>query len=174
MSEGQNPFLLTPRPASGEPAAPAAAPSPAPEPEFESGTHRVRAPRTSPLPVAVPAFFPTVPGAAPAAPRSWRLELMDGTERAVEGPVLIGRDPVPSATDGTAALLPVADAGKSVSKTHALLEPRGDELLVTDLGSTNGTTIVRDGTRAAVASTERLADGDVLMVGNVEIRVTLV
>jgi hypothetical protein len=172
MSEGQNPFLLTPRPASDSPDAPAAAP--APEPEFESGTHRVRAPRTSPLPVAVPAFFPTVPGAAPAASRRWRLELVDGAERVVDGPVLIGRDPVPDATDGTAGLLPVADAGKSVSKTHALVEPRGDELLVTDLGSTNGTTIVRGGTRAAVASTERLADGDVLMVGNVEIHVTLV
>jgi predicted component of type VI protein secretion system len=117
-------------------------------------------------------FFPTVPGAPSVAAPRWRLELMDGSERVVDGPVLIGRDPAASAADGAVTLLPVTDERKSVSKTHALLETRGDDLVVTDLGSTNGTSIVRDGARAMVEATERLAAGDVLMVGNVEIHVT--
>src|SRR5689334_13609244 len=116
MSEGQNPFLLPPRPA-GAPAAPAApdavpaAPpvlpppvgpplstdgAPLPQPELESGTHRVRAPRTSQLPTApaaapgsaMPAFFPAVPGTQPPAPQVWRLEVMDGTRHVISGPTL--------------------------------------------------------------------------------------
>jgi two-component system, cell cycle response regulator len=54
-----------------------------------------------------------------------------GTRRAVDGSLVIGRDPDVD--------LVVSDA--LVSSRHALLEDRGDSWTLVDLGSTNGTTV---------------------------------
>lgn len=69
-----------------------------------------------------------------------RLLVIDGSSRHHLGPrVLVGRSP--SADSGTTAVS-VADLSRLMSKTHLLLENSADgRLFVTDLGSTNGTTL---------------------------------
>ncbi len=80
-----------------------------------------------------------------------RLTIDDGTTFSITGPTVIGRDPVPPA--GSAwEVHAVPDLTRTVSKNHALLEPDAEGVWVTDLGSTNGTTVLsRDGRRQPVA-----------------------
>lgn len=70
--------------------------------------------------------------------KPWVLHFSDGRSVTVGPDVVIGRDPV--ASDGRRAV-PVTDSHKSVSKTHAVLEVRDGMLWVTDLHSTNGTSV---------------------------------
>lgn len=72
--------------------------------------------------------------------RSWALALPDGGRLDVTEAVVLGRDP--SAPRGVAAVArSVSDPMRSVSKTHALVEVRDGMLWVTDLHSTNGTSL---------------------------------
>ena len=74
-----------------------------------------------------------------------RLTTDDGAERVVEKAVVVGRNP--SSPSGE-VLFVMKDDTRSVSKTHLRIDGTGEELLVTDLGSTNGSTILReDGSR---------------------------
>lgn len=77
------------------------------------------------------------PAAAAAESRLW-LVSATGDDLAISEPALLGRNPV--ATGETKQVIALTDK-KSISKTHARLEPLGDSLLVTDLGSTNGTRV---------------------------------
>jgi hypothetical protein len=129
----------------------------------DSGTYRMpstRAPKPSSLDDA-PAFFPVgapglpvpIPKADETAPvddatrasvgrrsaPAWRLTLPDGQQVLVENTTLVGRDPAHNAQWPQALLLPIADPGKTVSKTHAALElTASGQLVVHDLDSTNG------------------------------------
>lgn len=77
-----------------------------------------------------------------------RLVTDDGTERTVQKPVVIGRNP--SATDEQ-VLFVVKDDTRSVSKTHLQVDGTGQDVIVTDLGSTNGSAILReDGSRESL------------------------
>ncbi len=74
-----------------------------------------------------------------------RLTTDDGAERVVEKAVVVGRNP--SSPSGE-VLFVMKDDTRSVSKIHLRIDGTGEELLVTDLGSTNGSTILRvDGSR---------------------------
>ena len=74
-----------------------------------------------------------------------RLTADDGAERIVERAVVIGRNP---SAPGNEVLFVLQDDTRSVSKTHLQIDGTGDDITVTDLGSTNGSTILReDGTR---------------------------
>ena len=74
---------------------------------------------------------------------AWFVRFPDGTDLLLEGATVLGRNPVPP--DRTAARpLPVEDPARSVSKTHALLELRQGLPWVTDLHSTNGTTLTNE------------------------------
>jgi hypothetical protein len=97
-------------------------------------------------PVTPPAAPPTVstatvqqverPASVPAP--SWELVLADGSRLALGGATFVGRNPVATEAAPGAQLLPLSDPAKSLSKTHALLVPELDYLMVTDLHSTNG------------------------------------
>lgn len=77
--------------------------------------------------------------------RKLRLTADDGADRVVDKAVVIGRNP---ASDGQDVLFVLPDETRSVSKTHLRLDGTGDDVVVTDLGSTNGSTILRaDGSR---------------------------
>ncbi|WP_422115153.1 RDD family protein [Brachybacterium sp. UNK5269] len=79
------------------------------------------------------------------AVRTLRLVTDDGAERVVERAVVVGRNP---AAPGDELVFVLKDETRSVSKTHLLIDGTGDEVLVTDLGSTNGSTILhQDGSR---------------------------
>lgn len=69
----------------------------------------------------------------------WELVLPGGSLVALSADVVIlGRNPVGDPAHPLAQLVAVADATRTVSKTHARLERRGEVWTITDLGSTNG------------------------------------
>ncbi|MBI5161147.1 MAG: FHA domain-containing protein [Micrococcales bacterium] len=105
--------------------------------------------RAAPPPAAPP---PAVaPPPTPVAVR-WTLRSAAGIAHPVSpSGLIVGRDPRPPEGWEGAALLPLADPGKSVSKTHAALSVQDGELHVLDLSSTNGTTVAfPDGTERRV------------------------
>jgi len=82
-----------------------------------------------------------------------------GVKIAVNGPVIVGRAP------GADIVIPAA----YVSGRHARFSRLGENLLVEDLGSTNGTIV--NGT--TITATEQLEEGDIVSIGEVTIRVGL-
>lgn len=81
--------------------------------------------------------------------RPWRIRWSDGTTQLLSGAVVLGRNPV--APPGVAAAaISVDDPYRSVSKTHALLELRDGMPRLTDLSSTNGTTVTNEVGEAVV------------------------
>lgn len=107
-------------------------------PSVESATHRIV--RDEPAP-ELATETRIVAGVVPAGP--WGVALPDGSRLAVDRPTLIGRDPAPGAVDigSDLTLVPLDDPTKTVSKTHALLEPGDGGIRVVDVHSTNGVTI---------------------------------
>jgi len=83
----------------------------------------------------------------PPAPvrRGITLRMDDGAELRSERTVVVGRNP--AAGDQEKPFV-IKDDTRSVSKTHLRVDGTGDDVVVTDLGSTNGSAIVHpDGTR---------------------------
>ncbi|TBN56082.1 FHA domain-containing protein [Glaciihabitans arcticus] len=78
-------------------------------------------------------------GVPVVAAATWRLVLPNADPLAVEGAVLLGRNPEALPEYPMAALAKIVDPNRSVSKSHALLGVDGTGLWVADLGSTNGT-----------------------------------
>jgi FHA domain len=81
--------------------------------------------------------------------RAWLLRFPDGIELELAVAMVLGRNPVPP--DRTAATpVPVADPSLSVSKTHALIDLTNGLPWITDLHSTNGTTLTNEVGEAVV------------------------
>jgi hypothetical protein len=201
MAEAQNPFLLPPGPppATAPPSTDSAPPDapPARDPDHyiaipasvESATHRLARPERSasepdepdePATPAAPAApaeetVLAVPSTAARAAAAWVLLLPDGARVEITGPTLLGRDPAPSPEHPGARLLPLEDPGKTMSKTHALLEPeRGvGALVVHDLYSTNGIAVDAAGIREIVVpgSSAAAHAGSSIYLGSFLIRV---
>lgn len=96
----------------------------------------------------------------------WRLILPDGRSVELTGTsAVVGRQPASSSAFPGAQLIPVEDPSRTVSKTHALLELRGDQWHIIDLHSTNGVLLAGDGDvevepGAAAPAGERFLLGD--------------
>ena len=131
-------------------------PAHVPEPELSPvPVTSLQAPR-DPMPPPLPDPLPPVLGAGGvddatrmlahpvALSFAWVVVLPDGAELTIVSPTFVGRDPVVPADVTDARVLAVGDDERSVSKTHAVLTPRGVELLVVDLHSTNGTRVELD------------------------------
>lgn len=89
--------------------------------------------------------------------RHGTLVLPDGQRFALPaGPTLLGRGP--------SSTVPLAD--NRVSRRHALIEVEGSSHLVSDLGSTNGTTVNDE----PVTEPRALAPGDVISLGGLVLR----
>ncbi|MBN9224045.1 MULTISPECIES: FHA domain-containing protein [unclassified Microbacterium] len=142
------------------PAAPPVPPTPAPSGLVSGipGRATMPAPVAPPLPPPPPLPVGIAPQAAQlfaedddlgatraslsrSGARPWRVVLPDGQALEVSTPLVFGRGPVAPASVPTALAVPVVDPRKSLSKTHAVLEVRDALLWVTDLHSTNGTTV---------------------------------
>ncbi|KQV24542.1 FHA domain-containing protein [Yonghaparkia sp. Root332] len=133
-------------PAGPAPAAPAA---PATAPRFFPAVPGMLP--VPPTPPAPPALRPAPEGAASPEPTpepdvaaspepgALAIQLPDGRRLAVTGRMLLGRDPAELDGWRGAELVRLADPDRSVSKTHAAIEPDQGALLVHDLASTNGT-----------------------------------
>jgi hypothetical protein len=75
-----------------------------------------------------------------------RLRAPDGSTIDLDRPVLIGRAPSDSGFENAQPhLLTVPSPSQDISRTHVLVAPDRDAVVVTDLHSTNGTTVVRPG-----------------------------
>ncbi len=95
--------------------------------------------------------------------RTWNLSVEKGPKElrgvsiAVRGPVIVGRSPSADIVVGASY----------VSARHARFSLMGQNLFVEDLGSTNGTMV----NNMSVTNPVALNDGDVVAIGDVEIRV---
>lgn len=112
--------------------------------------------------------LPTTP---PAATADLVLRFAEGTVAVEPGrPVVLGRDPSPS---GGAVGRVVPGDATTVSKSHLLVSYDGTAATVEDLGSTNGSALVRDGaTRPLVAGAPvPVVPGDRVLLGNLDLLV---
>lgn len=88
--------------------------------------------------------------AVPPRLRKLRITADDGTARVVERPAVVGRNPSGAADE---LMIVLKDETRSVSKTHLRIDGTGEDLVLTDLGSTNGSAIVHaDGSRDELAA----------------------
>jgi uncharacterized RDD family membrane protein YckC len=107
--------------------------------------------------------------APPTQSRSWTAVLDDGREVPVGGLVLLGRNPQPRPGEETAELVKLADETRTVSKSHLALQVVGDDLVVTDRGSTNGSTITTTEGVTTACTPEKpvpVAEGSVVSMGD--------
>ncbi|KAA9107849.1 DUF5684 domain-containing protein [Microbacterium rhizomatis] len=102
----------------------------------------------------------------------WSLVPTSGAPIALTGDVVtLGRSPAGDRAFPRAQLVTIPDATRTVSKTHARLELRGDSWFVTDLGSTNGVLLVTlMGTEIEAAPGVELAAEERFFLGDVEVR----
>lgn len=147
------PFSFQPAPAGPAPSAPApivAAPIVAarshavnsrafsPHPDDDLDRTQARGDSAVPITVAVP-----------------RIRIDDGREVELDRSLLIGRNPAGHPGEESVQLLPVADPGRSISKTHLLVLAGDGGIWVTDRNSTNGSAVTTpDGIRTALAAGE--------------------
>ncbi len=138
-----------------------------------------RLPRTI-EPSAVPARTPRhaaprswVESARPAA-AAWTVTFDSGERVDVDTLLLVGRSPDPRLGEQGARLVTLPSADLSVSKTHVEVVVAADgALVVTDRGSTNGSTLVRQGTprHLTPGRPATLLEGDLVLIGDRTMRV---
>ncbi|MCJ1706327.1 DUF5684 domain-containing protein [Microbacterium sp. VKM Ac-2923] len=85
--------------------------------------------------------------------------------------VVLGRRPAPDAEHPDAQLVAISDETRTVSKTHARLQLRGDTWFVTDLDSTNGVLFATlMGTEVEAPPGEEIEAGERFFLGDAEVR----
>jgi hypothetical protein len=85
--------------------------------------------------------------------------------------VILGRRPAPDPAYPDAQLVSIPDETRTVSKTHARLELRGETWYVTDLGSTNGVLFATlMGTEVEAQPGQELEAGERFFLGDAEVR----
>jgi hypothetical protein len=111
----------------------------------------------------------------PTAQPTALLKSSAGESFVITGRALIGRRPTPPATEHFDHIVTLVDATKTMSKTHLVIEWRGDQLWITDRGATNGTTVARSGHKNELEAEHpyRLFSGDVIHVGGQRVTVLL-
>lgn len=108
-----------------------------------------------------PAPEPSAPEpSAPEPPAAPMLRPSHGQAVPLDRPVVIGRAPKPQPGLDNPALLTVQSPSHDISRTHAQVVPDGEVLRVTDLHSTNGTILIRNGEFRK----ERLTPGEAVPV----------
>jgi uncharacterized RDD family membrane protein YckC len=116
----------------------------------------------------------------PAAPQSpyvqdWSILLDDGRRIAVEGLVLLGRNPQPKAGEEDAQLIKIADETRTVSKSHLAVGVDASGLYIVDRGSTNGSTVSTTNgmsSRCRAGEMVRVGDGAIVSIGDHWLEIT--
>ena len=109
-------------------------------------------------------------------PRASRLvPLTGGAPVELSSTTVVGRDPDNISEYPGAACVPLNDANRSISKTHAVLAPAPGGLWLTDLHSTNGTRIESNGAVTALVpeKEEAAMPGSKVVFGNAVYRVSV-
>ncbi len=108
--------------------------------------------------------------AAPAV-RLGRIRLSTGESFDVDRPIVIGRSPRATrvALDDAPQLVPVPSPQLDISRNHLEIRPDADAVVVTDLRTTNGTMLLREGAdpvRLRGGERTVVVTGDVLDLGD--------
>jgi uncharacterized RDD family membrane protein YckC len=114
---------------------------------------------------------------APSSPyvQDWSILLDDGRRIALEGLVLLGRNPQPKPGEEDAQLIKIADESRTVSKSHLAVGVDAGGVYVVDRGSTNGSTVsTTNGMSARCRAGEmvRVGDGAIVSIGDHWIEIT--
>ena len=115
------------------------------------------------------------PPLGPAVPQTrWRVTFDTGESFVVEGLALVGRGPEPRPGEQVSHRVALGSTDMSLSKTHAQFQVVPDgTLVVMDRGSTNGTTLVRQGAARPLGARRptTLVHGDRVRFGDREMTV---
>ncbi|NLF04164.1 MAG: FHA domain-containing protein, partial [Actinomycetales bacterium] len=130
----------------------------------ELGDHDGETVVRQPFEVVAPAPVETPRGAV------GRVRLSTGQEIDLDRPVVVGRKPRVSRVGGTAVprLVSVPSPEQDISRSHLEVRLEGVSVLVVDLGSTNGSTLLRTGqlpVRLHPHEAVLVVDGDVVDLG---------
>jgi len=126
-----------------------------------------------------PPYIPPAPGAEPVTPaaplpRPTGLRLPDGTQADLTGQLVLGRNPSAGESLEGHVMIALDDPMKTLSRSHVAIDARGPRVTVVDLGSANGTTLVRSGasTRLSPRLPVILEPGDGLRIGSLELDIS--
>lgn len=162
-------------------AAQAAAEAQAAQTQVGSPIARQTPPAPVPAPTPAPPAPPAPPAAQPAAPAPptsapppaatarWRVTFDTGQSFVVEGLAIVGRGPEPRPGEEVSHRVALSSSDMSLSKTHAQFQVAADgTLVVMDRGSTNGTTLIRQGAARALGARRpaALVHGDKVKFGD--------
>jgi len=114
---------------------------------------------------------------APRSPyvQDWSILLDDGRRIALDGLVLLGRNPQPKAGEEDAQLIKIADETRTVSKSHLAVGVDAGGVYVVDRGSTNGSTVsTTNGMSARCKAGEmvRVGEGAIISIGDHWLEIT--
>ena len=111
------------------------------------------------------------PLASPRPPAPGRIRLSTGQVLQLDRTVVVGRRPRSTRVTGTDLphLVVVASPQQDISRSHVELRVEGDSIIATDLHTTNGTTLIRQGAdpvRLHPGESTVVVTGDVLDLGD--------
>jgi uncharacterized RDD family membrane protein YckC len=167
----------TPQPSGGElhsPGQPGGPMSPSPQ-----GSPAGASPAYEDMPEysVSPGDFEDQSAVGPRSPyvQDWSILLDDGRRIAVEGLVLLGRNPQPKAGEEDAQLIKIADETRTVSKSHLAVGVDAGGLYIVDRGSTNGSTVSTTNgmsSRCRAGEMVRVGDGAIVSIGDHWLEIT--
>jgi predicted component of type VI protein secretion system len=101
--------------------------------------------------------------------------LDDGRRIALDGLILLGRNPQPQAGEEDAQLIKIADETRTVSKSHLAVGLDAGGVYVVDRGSTNGSTVSTTNgmsTRCKAGEMVRVGEGAIVSIGDHWLEIT--
>jgi uncharacterized RDD family membrane protein YckC len=114
-------------------------------------------------------------GSSPPYVQDWSILLDDGRRIAVEGLVLLGRNPQPRVGEEDAQLIKIADETRTVSKSHLAVGVDAGGIYIVDRGSTNGSTVSTTNgmsSRCRAGEMIRVGDGAIVSIGDHWLEIT--
>jgi uncharacterized RDD family membrane protein YckC len=107
--------------------------------------------------------------------QEWSILLDDGRRIALDGLILLGRNPQPDAGEEDAQLIKIADETRTVSKSHLAIGLDAGGVYVVDRGSTNGSTVSTTNgisTRCKAGEMVRVGEGAIVSIGDHWLEIT--
>ncbi len=146
-------------------------------PQPPNGHPSVASPSYEAMPAQPAGDFSDQTAVASRSPyvQEWSILLDDGRRIALDGLVLLGRNPQPKAGEEDAQLIKIADETRTVSKSHLAVGVDAGGVYVVDRGSTNGSTVsTTNGMSARCKAGEmvRVGEGAIVSIGDHWLEIT--
>ena len=145
--------------------------------QSSNGSPSAAAPAYEEMQQASAGDFEDQTAVAPRSPyvQDWSILLDDGRRIALDGLVLLGRNPQPKAGEEDAQLIKIADETRTVSKSHLAVGVDAGGVYVVDQGSTNGSTVSTTNgmsTRCKAGEMVRVGEGAIISIGDHWLEIT--